>query len=67
MNDPVRYSSINKLTSIPPPDEAIDTAEQLLIHCYSFGRVAHSLDELRAMSELNQSDSLTYWYEVIGF
>ncbi|CAF1383505.1 unnamed protein product [Rotaria sp. Silwood1] len=46
---PDQYSSINKLNCIPPPYEAIAACEQLLINCYSFGRMVHSLDELRAM------------------
>jgi hypothetical protein len=51
-DDPVRDASINKLTYIPPPYEAIDAAKQLLIQCYSFGRVAHSLDELHGIIKL---------------
>jgi hypothetical protein len=50
-DDPIRYASINQLTCIPPPYEAIEAAEQLLIRCYSFSRTAHSLDELRSMGK----------------
>ncbi|CAF3490847.1 unnamed protein product [Rotaria sordida] len=54
---PDQYSSINKLNCIPPPYEAIAACEQLLIHCYSFGRMVHSLDELRAMmAEVRMKD-----------
>ncbi|CAF1472172.1 unnamed protein product [Rotaria sordida] len=54
---PDQYSSINKLNCISPPYEAITACEQLLIHCYSFGRMVHSLDELRAMmAEVRMKD-----------
>ncbi|CAF3953138.1 unnamed protein product, partial [Rotaria sp. Silwood1] len=54
---PDQYSSINKLNCIPPPYEAIAACEQLLINCYSFGRMVHSLDELRAMmAEVRMKD-----------
>ena len=47
----MRYLYINQLNCTSPPSEAINAAEQLLIQCYSFGRIAHSLDELRALSK----------------
>jgi hypothetical protein len=50
-DDPSIYSSIIKLTSVPPPQESVDTAEQLLINCYSFDGKFSSLNELRAISK----------------
>lgn len=51
---PARYSSIIKLSSSTPPQDAIDTAEELLINCYSFNCTAKSLDDLRGMSKCFQ-------------
>ncbi|CAF0995602.1 unnamed protein product [Rotaria sordida] len=34
---------------LPPPQDAIDTAEELLINCYSFGWTAKLLNDLRGM------------------
>ncbi|CAF1335649.1 unnamed protein product [Rotaria sordida] len=44
----MNYSAIMKLSSNPPPQDAIDSAEELLINCYSFDYKVKSLDELRA-------------------
>ena len=50
-SDPMRYLYINQLNCTSPLGEAVNAAEQLLIQCYSFGRIAHPLDELRALSK----------------
>ncbi|CAF4125635.1 unnamed protein product, partial [Rotaria sordida] len=47
-DNPMNYSAIMKLSSNPPPQDAIDSAEELLINCYSFDYKVKSLDELRA-------------------
>jgi len=51
---PTRYVSIRKLIYSPPPQDAIDTAEELLIDCYSFGWITKSLNDLRGMSKCCQ-------------
>ncbi|CAF3305789.1 unnamed protein product [Rotaria sp. Silwood2] len=56
-DDPDRYSCIIELNSIPPPYEAIVASERLLIDCYPLGRIANSLNELRAlMAEYGMKD-----------
>lgn len=51
---PARYSSIIKLSYAPPSQDAIDTAEALLIRCYSFGCTVKSPNDLRGMSKCFQ-------------
>ncbi|CAF3387517.1 unnamed protein product [Rotaria sp. Silwood2] len=46
-HDPICYSTIMKLRYPPPPQDAINKAEELLIHCYSFDWTAKSLNDLR--------------------
>ncbi|CAF1325103.1 unnamed protein product [Rotaria sordida] len=47
-DNPMNYSAIMKLSSNPPPQDAIDSAEELLINRYSFDYTVKSLDELHA-------------------
>lgn len=50
-NNPARYHNLIGFTSTPASKEALSTAEQLLINCYSDRFQANSLDELRAKSK----------------
>ncbi|CAF4064432.1 unnamed protein product [Rotaria sp. Silwood2] len=47
--NPLRYSSITNLIYVPPPQDAIDKAEELLINCYPFNLIPKSLNDLRGM------------------
>ena len=40
-----------KLTNLPPPSDAVNTAEELVIKCYLFGLTPESLNELHELSK----------------
>ncbi|CAF4177608.1 unnamed protein product [Rotaria sordida] len=61
----MNYSAIMKLSSNPPPQDAIDSAEELLINRYSFDYKVKSLDELHAklIKLLEEPEHLLYYHK----